>query len=322
MDIPPSSFEKRSFFIFIFLILFSSFLFILKNNNEFPLALSAFLLGMFGIFRFIYLMNEKIKNIPSFLTLPAKILFGLNEAESHYKKQIIKKISSKYVMIWVTLSFCFLAWGLFCSFHIINSEEIKLIFQKEFPVIRSFSYLNGYNILVSLLSFIMTGLIVLISVTYYQFIYRLKKIYFSLFLIFILLFVFLFLNSSFTFSAPPLYTALMKGIGWGKADLIFAYQPQTTIYPATPLFKRYIEMGLIGCFLLYGVMIPIIFSLLGTALKNIHDSLYMMVSLFCLLVFLVIDCLIISPFLSDSLKILGFVLIGLGWGLSLKEKNP
>lgn len=309
----PSVLEKRNFFIFIMIAVLITVLFFIQGNHQIILSVSGLVLGFLGLFRLIYLIEEKMKNIPSILTLPARLLFGLDKSEEAYKEKIIKRFQFKEIIIWFLIGFFYVLWALYCSFREVSFEQITTLFQKDLPFISAFSYLNSYNVLLSLISICIFGITIFLSVSYTQNQKLIKNAVLFLFFIFFSMAFVQFLQADFVNSLPPLYTALTQGIGWGKADLIFTYRPDIAVYPPTELFKRYIETGLIGAFLFYASFLPILISMVYGVMKRSRESIFSLVGLCVLLILFVTDSLIWPSFLTEPIKILGFVLIGLCW---------
>jgi len=314
-----SATEKRFFFLYLFIICISA---ISVSFGQSGLALSAVILGFFGFFRLTYLLEEQIKNMPSFLSLPSKILFGLSEKEESYKNNIFKVLQQRDVMGFFIISFFYMAWVIFCGVHMISQEKVSNIFQKDIPTIPALSYLNLYETMQGIIGFSMIGMVVLLSMTFSQSKIFLKIMVVFLMPIFLILLIYNFWQSDFIFSLPPLYTALMQGIGAGKAEILFTHQGDIFLYPPTELFMRYIEVGLIGLILFFALcVIPAFYFLKNIISPGVADF-YLLSGFGVLLCLFAVDCFLIGPELTHSLQIIGFSIVGMAWGIKITPQNP
>jgi hypothetical protein len=310
----PAS-EKRSFLLYLFIVCFSICCLFFGTVG---LSLVSVTLGFFGFFRLIYFLEGHIKNIPSFMTLPGKILFGLSEKESDYKKHILKRLQQKDILFWFICGVLYTGWVIFCGLNIKSHDDISIIFKKDLTVVMGLSYLNIYETFHGIVWICISGLILFLALTYSQS----KSFLKNSFIFFLPLFVglsfllgwYVFQKNNFVFSFPPFYTGLIQGIGIGKADLIYTYQKDIFLYPPTDLFKRYIEVGLVGIILFFILfLIPFLMFLKNIIRQETH-AFYSFCASLVLLSLVIIDSFVIDPVLLRPLQIIGLTLVGLVWG--------
>lgn len=313
-----SATEKRFFFLYLLIVFIVA---VTVSLGQTGLALSALILGFFSFFRLTYLLEGQIRKMPIFSSLPSKILLGLGEKEESYKNNIFKTLQQKDVMSFSAIGFLYALWVIFCGVHRVSQEEVSNIFQKDIPAIPALSYLNIYETMQGVIELSIIGLLVLLSMTFSQ-----SKIFLKIMItfsmpIFVMLLIYILLQSDFIFSMPPLYTALMQGIGAGKADILFSHQSDIFLYPPTELFMRYIEVGLIGLILFFSIcVIPAFYFFKNIMLFGVIDF-HVLSGFGVFLCLFAVDCFLINPELTHSLQIIGFSIVGLAWGSKITAEN-
>ncbi len=315
------SVEKRSFYLFI-VVLIVVFTFLLSDAHPSFLSLGAVMMGLFGFFRLTYLLEYRLINMPAFLSLPSRLIFGLHQAEDQHKKNIWKLFQQKEIFLFILLGFFYGVWFLYCSFSHDAGEnlphEIAVFFETDMPALLPLSYLNMYEVIRHILYFNLFALILFLSLSYGAALPYFKGIFLLLFGIFMFLFGWLLVQSDLILSLPPFYTLLIEGIGFGKAEIIYQSQPDIFLYPLTGLFKNYIEGGLVGLFLLYALHGVMAVSLLTIFFDEKYacqtQRLWSGAGLFCLVLLLVTHITLSAPALINAFQALGFALIGLCWG--------
>lgn len=319
MIAPLSAAEKRSFLLYILVILITSACSFFGTAG---LALAALTVGLFGAFRLTYFFEGHIKNIPPFLSLPARLLFGLVEKEQGYKKNILHRLIQKDIIIWFMIGLLYMGWIIFCGLYVIPHSDIAQIFEKDLPIIPALSYLNIYHTIEGIIWLSLIGLIIFLAFTYAQSEIILKFSFFFFIPLFGILFLFNLWHSYFIFSLPPLYTTLIQGIGAGKSDLIFTNQPDIFLYPPTEIFMRYIESGLIGIILFFGLFLVPTAAFIRKISYPKTSLFYPLCGFAILLCLFINDSFLIDPPILRPLQIVGLTLIGLAWGQKKLDKSP
>lgn len=315
--------EKRSFFLFIG-VLFLVFIFLVKVDDPLFLSLGAIIIGLFGFLRLTYLLEYKIANIPAFLSLPSRLIFGLHQAEDAHKKKIWAIFQQKEILILIAFGLFYILWFLYCSFTQNNGtdfpREISIFFEKDMPALLPFSYLNIYEVVRHILSLNLYVLVLFLSLSYGPALSYFKGIFLILFGVFLFLFGWLLIQSDLILSLPPFYTMLIEGIGFGQADVMYQSQPEIFLYPLTGLFKNYLEGGMVGLLLFYALHGVIAAALLTQFLKNVDDvipalrKLWGGIGLFCLFLLFMTHVILSAPPFIQAFQILGYGLVGMCWG--------
>lgn len=313
-----SASEKRSFFLYLFVLIICA---ISVSFGQSAFSLCVVILGFFGLFRLAYLFENNLKKLSYFSSLPSKILFGLSENEEEHKKNILKTLRRKDIIMFFGIGFLYVLWVVFCGIHIIAQEEISSIFQKDIPNISAFSYLNVYETMRGVAWFGVLALIIFISISFSQSKLCLKTGIILMTPIFLLLLCYIIWKADFIFSLPPLYTALMHGIGAGKADLLFSHQANIFLYPPTELFMRYIEVGLIGLMLFFAIFLIPAFYFLKNILSAHAVDFYLLLGLGVIFSLFAVDCFLINPAPVRPLQMIGFLIVGMAWGYTRSNKN-
>lgn len=317
MPITLSAIEWRSFFFFITLFLVSFVLLFFENQNVIFLALVAQLLGFFGLFRLAYFIDE-VQSMPRFVSLPARLLFGLSEAEEQYKKQVLHRLQKTDIYIWLGVGFLYLIWLMICCFNVFSSSEISNLFERDVPVVPALSYINMYETLRGISFIGIIALISFLSLTYSQH-QKFLKCGLIIFLpVFIMAYIFEMLNVQFVFTLPPFYTSLIQGIGLGKGALLFDAQPDIFITSPTSLFMRYIETGLVGVMCFYALFVPIIFMFFRALLRSTGQNYTALIGFIVLGLLFALDSFVVQPEYYKSLVLLGQAVVALCWGACLK----
>jgi len=313
-----SASEKRSFFLYLFVLIVCA---VSVSFGQSGFALCAVILAFFGLFRLAYLFEQHLKNFSHFLSLPSKILFGLSEKEEEHKKNILKTLQRKDIITFFGIGFLYVLWIIFCGLHVISQEEISNIFQKDIPNIPTFSYLNTYETVQGVVWIGIVALIIFSSISFSQSKFFLKIGMIIMMPIFLLLLCYVLWKADFIFSLPPLYTALMQGIGAGKADLLFSHQGDIFLYLPTGLFMRYIEVGLIGLMLFFAIFLIPAFYFLKNIVSASSTDFYFLSGLGVILCLFAVDCFLISPELILPLQMIGFSIVGMAWGRKRAGKD-
>lgn len=320
--------EKRSFFLFIAILLFVLIL-LINNAHPWSLSLGAIIMGLFGFFRLTYLLELKVANMPVFLSLPSRLIFGLHQAEDQHKENIWAIFQQKEILIVIAFGFLYASWFLYCSF--INNDglnlprDVSIFFEKDMPALLSFSYLNIYGVVQQILLLNLFALVLFLSLSYGLVLPYFKTLFLLLFGAFILLFGWIVIQSDLVLSLPPFYTVLIEGVGFGKADLIYQSQPEIFLYPLTGLFKNYLEGGLVGLLLLYALHGTVATLLLKRFFKDTESGeplqkLWSGAGLVCLCLLFINHIILSPPPFIATFHALGLSLVGLCWGAG-SQKN-
>ncbi len=264
--------EKLGVTFFLSLVFFTAFFLFKENLSEKYLGAITVLWSLFGFYRYSYLNGLSNIKLPKILTLPSRILFGLNRAKESQISNSIDGLLNINILLFFIFGLLFIFWGLYCTFYPSEISLIQLYWEGKKEVLQNINieHQSYFIILKKISYYFIIILMVFIGVTYSN--QKYFQGYFKLFFIpffIVMIFSIIFFNSFFSISTYFDFSYL-KGIGWGQFDIFKKLSPYEHTDLNSGFLKRYIETGLVGAYGLYIVFLPILLMVIKRAFAQEH----------------------------------------------------
>ncbi len=308
--------ERKSFLIFIVLVLFTALIVTLGQESYSALGPMGVLWGAFGFFRLIHLSASQYKNLPKILSLPSQILFGLAKKQEERISLTLKRLGRFDVVFWVFGSVAFVLLALFFSFSPSEISVVKTLHLKQ-EVLVDFPIQNKTNLFAMMegLSFYgIAGIIIYSALSFSQSHTNIRWAIYSIIPVFFVVSVFVLMFSSVAY--PTLWPALgvLAGGGLGQAHIMDLLLPKMMQGSGTGLLRRFSELGMIGAYGVYVLFLPAFITLMRTFFNRRRTFLKPLIGLLCFVFLAMLDIFWISAPIIHSVMIIGVMLSSLCWG--------
>lgn len=322
MSRPPLS-ERKSFFFFSVLVFITALSFFYTSENFTIFGIMLILWGLFGLLRFVQLMQSETHFIPKLFNLPTQILFGVEKIEKQHRLIIFDRLIKADILIFMGLATLFLLWVLYTNFFPAEFSSLKnLRIQQE--LITPISLSNAvpiYNIVVSVGYYVLIGLVLLMALSYSQHRYYFEKTAIFLLPLFLAAITVLFFNSSLTHLVLFPDTGHMKGVGAGYAGLLEGLSSIDMSPFLSPLMVRYIELGFCGAYGPYILFFPALFMLVKTYRDTDWSRFVSFIGLGVIIHLIVIDFYWQDSVFIPVIYSIGLAVLGLCWGASVQDRR-
>lgn len=322
-----SFFTKEKLGVIFFLsLVFLNALFLSQDNlSEKYLGVLTFLWGVFGLYRYNELRQLLTVKIPDILTLPSRILFGLNQGIKSPVNKALEGFFDIHILLFFAFSLLFISWGLYCTFYPLEISLIQSYWADKQEILQNFNIdpQNYFIILEKISYYFIITLTIFIGVTYsYQ---KFLQKYFKLFFL-----AFIFLMAVFIIFFNPLFSihiyfdfSYWKGIGWGQFDVF----KKISLYDHTDLnsgfLRRYIETGLVGAYGLYMVFLPLFWVVVKQAFVVPRHYVHFAMMAVLLLMSFILDFFWLWHSVIGSFQFLTVTYIACSWkNISVSTQGP
>ena len=313
--------DHKSFFLFLLLVLSTVLIFYIYPNN---VALSGFLgigWGLFGFYRFLYLMaagdhNQDVQQS----SLPQILAASIKQKEQKRGKYVLHTLSRLDVIVWFVLGFLFVLWMVFQTYSPFDISAIGDLEEQQEAIVGQLDLTRYklYHMITSVSGYSILALILFSSLSYgYSPTCRLRGrlILFPLLAVMILV-----VHAQGQVADPvfwPVSTEFFGG-GLGAADAMALLSSDLINKNGTPIILRFIEGGSVAAYGIILVFLPIIYALIrGVMRARLRCAVGLL--LFSLLLYL--DTNYLASPLTHSAVVVLFVLLGLSWGASRSSKK-
>ncbi len=307
--------ERRSFLLFLILVLFSTIIFSLPSVSPFVLGGLSLLWGVFGLARFLFLYQRQDRKISFFLSLPSRILFGLGREQDEKKKEILNRLSRADIIFFFVTGMFYIIWVLYCSLYPVEIASFEMFHQQQDMLLGTpFLIAPIYNLMASFSFFVLIGVITFVALSFSHIYGDVRSILLSLFPFFLVGFIisiFLLPKATGTYWQIDL---TLGGAGIGKGDLMDIFNSSMMRTAGSFLFRRFIEVGLLGSGLVYVLFLPAFLLMVKNLRVKKRTLLAPAIGLLTLCLLLVLDTLLIAHPLVKGVGVLGWCIVILCWG--------
>lgn len=313
--------DHKSFFVFLLLVLSTALIFYIYPNN---ITLSGFLgvgWGLFGFYRFLYLMaagddNQQVQQF----SLPQILASSIRQKEQKKGKYVLHTLSRLDVIFWFGLAALFVLWMIFQTYSPFDIPTIGDFEGQQEAIVGQLDLTRYrlYHMITGVSGYSILALILFSSLSYgYSPTCRLR----GRLVLFPLLAVMILVVHAQGQIADPIFWPVSKeffGGGFGAADTMALLSPDLINKSGTPIILRFIEGGSAAAYGIILVFAPIIYALIrGVMRARLRCAVGLL--LFSLLLFL--DTNYLASPLTHSAVVVLFVLLGLSWGASRSSKK-
>ena len=314
--------EKRDFLLFLMMIYISAIMLAYGVQLTLFYGILGMFWGIYGFFRLAYVSQNSQNPLPSYLSLPAKLLFGLGKIQEEKRQASFERLEKVDFIFWCLGAFSFVAWALYCSYFPAEISIVRKVIMQQEVLLNVPLQASGRTdgIIKTLSLYGMMGTIIFTAVSFAPSEKEIKSALYGLFPVFVIgiIWAFIFMPIANPVLFPSM--ALPKGGGIGVADIIAILSPETTATSKTGMMGRMLESGWVGGYGLYALfVIPVIYLLKAIIIDR--RVVIPMMGLLALLLTLMLDLFWISYPVITGLIFIGLSIFALSWGLSGLSSN-
>jgi hypothetical protein len=315
--------ERRSYIAFLFFLVITALVITLSPHETLHYGLLSVFWGLFGFLRLAYLLENKFQNFSSILHLPTQILFGITNEENDMRGFVMRRLERLDIIYWFGIALCFIIWALYCSFDPTNIGGLKVekFYSINSEMLSPPKASTLFLVMMAMVQYSLIGIILFLALTYSH---SRLAVAWALKSIIPLFFILLGLSFLLIPMAQPIHFdwfTSIKGGGIGVDNMMSDTAPEMMQEHGTGLFRRYMNLGIIGAFGVYLAFVPACYLLLRNLFDSKRGIIRPLVGVVILLVLLTVDVFFIAaaPFLN-ALMLLGFASLGLCWGAALSPR--
>lgn len=290
MPLPLS--EEKFFYSYISLIFLTFFCLLANLLDGIFLGFITILWGLLGFYRYIFLTDNNYKNIPNILTLPSRILFGLNQEKEKNINLIFLRFHSFDIFFFFFGVLFFFVWMIYCSLY---PAEISIMadFLKDNHSVLSMvnhDYFQMHIILRKISILFLVLLIIFNALTFFKADVIQKRFQIVYLPLIFMMFLYIILSVPFSSAFSEMDYTYLKGMGWGQF-FIFEALLQGKIQTIDSYFlRRYVEGGQVAAYGLYCLTLPLLWAFMRDISVTKHYMKFILAAL-CIVLLGALDIL-------------------------------